>query len=142
MRNSFVLAIVAGFCLVLGCSSDSKFWALDHFDLNPSSLTHGDTVEVIYYDRGSANKSTEEGFYRHAIVVSGKTGDTVNVLTFLNPLMDDLTSSSPAVRYLSHSEPEEFLPGVDILTDDMRRMMEEANPSVKEWPKYSRVSRN
>jgi hypothetical protein len=81
MRKLYAIATAA--LLFASCSAHYKFWDISQFDINPIALDDKEEVKVIYTSQGPGNNEDLE-YFIHLIVVSQKTGDTVNVLTTIN----------------------------------------------------------
>ncbi|MFT3703228.1 MAG: hypothetical protein QM802_12700 [Agriterribacter sp.] len=80
MRIYLILLI---FILISGCNSKYEYWDIAKFRMNPHALEDNEKVKMLYSSRGpNDNKKLE--YYIHMIVISQKTGDTVNILTTVN----------------------------------------------------------
>lgn len=82
MLRKLYAIVLAGFVLS-ACHSYYTFWDISDFDINPIALDDMEQVKVIYTSQGPGNNEDLE-YFIHLIVVSQKTGDTVNVLTTIN----------------------------------------------------------
>jgi hypothetical protein len=69
---------LAGLLTLTACSFNYDYADLSDFDIDYNALKNGDTVEVIAYSGGPDEQ--QKKYYRHYIVVSKSTGDTVRVL--------------------------------------------------------------
>lgn len=71
------------FVILTGCSPTYTYWDISKFEIIPEALQDGEEIKLIYASRGpDSNKDME--YYYHLVVVSQKTGDTINVLTTAN----------------------------------------------------------
>lgn len=75
--TTIVLALFLASCNLM---SPYKFRDISEFNLVPSALEENEEIKLIYSSRGPDYNEDLKYFY-HIIVVSQKTGDTVNVLT-------------------------------------------------------------
>ncbi len=66
--------------LIMGCSTNYEYWDISQFKIVPNALKDGEKIKVIYTSRGPDNNEDLEYFF-HLIVISQKTGDTINLLT-------------------------------------------------------------
>lgn len=65
------------------CSKSYEFWDISKFKITETALENDEVVKVIY-ESGGPEGNTDMDFYYHHIVISLKTGDTVNVLSSVN----------------------------------------------------------
>lgn len=72
-----------GLLLMCSCFSKYKYWDISKFNIKPNALQDGEEITLIYSSQGPGNNEDLSHFI-HLIVVSQKTGDTVNVLTTTN----------------------------------------------------------
>lgn len=88
MKQLLMLALVA--FAFASCGDKYEFWDISHFKMDNQALEDDEEVIILYSSRGP-DYNEEREYYVHLIVVSQKTGDTVNVLTtFINALtMED-----------------------------------------------------
>jgi len=75
--------ILTLFTLLLTSCGKYKYWELSKFNIDSTALQNGEEVKLYYSSRGP-EISGELDYYYHLIVISQKTGDTVNVLTALD----------------------------------------------------------
>lgn len=73
------------FCLILtivfyGCDFGHDYWQLSRFNMVPNALEDKEEIGVIY-SSGCPDLAVNMDSFVHLIVVSKKSGDTVNVLT-------------------------------------------------------------
>ena len=60
-----------------------EFWDLSNFKMKDDALENNEEIKLLYSSRGPGNNEDID-YYIHLIVISQKTGDTVNVLTTAN----------------------------------------------------------
>jgi hypothetical protein len=70
---------------IISCTSKYKYWDISKFSMKPTALKDGEEIKLLYSSRGPDYNEDLSYFY-HLVVVSQKTGDTVNLLTFANNL--------------------------------------------------------
>lgn len=64
------------------CSDKYDYWDISQFEINNKALKNNSEVKITYTSRGIEQyKAHDEVAYRHFIVISTLTNDTVNVLT-------------------------------------------------------------
>jgi hypothetical protein len=82
MKLKSILKLII-LCITFGnCSEENhSFWKVTDFNIDENILEDFDEVVVLYYS-GSIGKQEDLDYYRQAIVVSQKTGDTINILSF------------------------------------------------------------
>lgn len=66
--------------LTSSCGSGYEFWDISKFHMNKEALQDNEEIKLIYTSQGP-DSNTDLQYYIHLIVVSQKTGDTVNILT-------------------------------------------------------------
>lgn len=64
----------------ISCSTGYVFWDISRFNFVTDALENGEEIKILYTSRGPDNNEDLD-YYIHLVVVSQKTGDTVNVLT-------------------------------------------------------------
>tara|TARA_R110001592_G_scaffold9723_2_gene51437 strand:+ start:1224 stop:1709 length:486 start_codon:yes stop_codon:yes gene_type:complete len=126
---------------ISGCQSKYDFIPTTVFNIVNNGLENKEKVKVLYYCCGPFDDQVEQGFYRLAIVVSVKTNDTLNVLTFPNPELDNLTQNDSLLFYNDKPNLEKALLSFDSLTDEMKKTIENIDTNKISWPKYSTVVR-
>jgi len=86
MKSKILIVL---FMLILNsCSQEYEFWEISKFNLEEDALIDNEEIQLIYSSRGPY-KNKKIKFYTHLIVVSIRTGDTVNILTpVLNSFSD------------------------------------------------------
>lgn len=68
---------------ILGCGSRYEYWDISHFKMDPNALSDKEEITVLYSSRAPDYQNDLEHFI-HFVVVSRRTGDTVNVLSISN----------------------------------------------------------
>jgi len=82
MKTHYI--IVLAIILAVACGSIYEYWDVSKFNMVENALEDNEEVKVIYSSRTPSNEK-ERDYYIHLVVVSQKTGDTVNILsTFYN----------------------------------------------------------
>lgn len=71
--------------LLISCISKYKYWDISKFNMKPTALKDEEEIKLLYSSRGPDYNEDLSYFY-HLVVVSQRTGDTVNLLTFANNL--------------------------------------------------------
>ena len=66
--------------LLFGCSSDFEFTLISSFTFDSTALEDGEEIKVIYFSDGP-DYNQDHTYYYHYIVVSQKTGKTINILS-------------------------------------------------------------
>ena len=66
--------------LTTSCERKYEFWEISKFKIDNTALEDNEEIQLLYTSRGP-DYNTELKYYIHLIVVSQKTGDTVNILT-------------------------------------------------------------
>jgi hypothetical protein len=69
--------------LLLTSCGKYKYWDISKFKIDNNALEDGEAVKLYYSSRGPDSNGERE-YYIQLIVISQKTGDTVNVLTALD----------------------------------------------------------
>ena len=77
MKIYFIAALIA---VLMSCGSGYEFWDISKFNMDNNALEDKEEIKLIYTSQGPDYNQDLE-YYIHYIVVSQKTGDTVNVLT-------------------------------------------------------------
>lgn len=81
MKPIYLLALL---CLLLSsCQNTYEFWNISKFNMDANALEDEEPIKVLYTSRAPDNNKDLE-YYIHLVVVSQKTGDTVNLLTTAN----------------------------------------------------------
>src|SRR5688572_6818933 len=75
--------------LLIGCSSSSRYsyWDISKFKMVPDALAEESDVKVIYSYRGPTGGEKKD-WYNHLVVISLKSGDTLNLLAMVYPKDD------------------------------------------------------
>lgn len=66
--------------LLNSCSDDFEFTDISSFKFDRSALEDGEEIKVVYFSDGP-DYNQDRTYYYHYIVVSQKTGKTVNILS-------------------------------------------------------------
>jgi hypothetical protein len=74
----YVLAVLV--LLLLSCGSNYKYWDISRFKIDNHALEDNEEIKLIYTSRGP-DFNEDKDYYIHVVVVSQRTGDTINVLT-------------------------------------------------------------
>lgn len=82
MKTTIIYSLTLLILLFTSCGK-YKYWEVSKFKMDSTALQDGEPVKLYYSSRGPDSNGERE-YYIHLIVISQKTGDTVNVLTALN----------------------------------------------------------
>lgn len=140
MKKIFYITIIL--TTLNSCGKKYDFWQLDKFNIVEGAIEDNCVVSVIYYNQGSHDDQVEEGFYRHAIVVNPNTNDTLNVLTFPDPSLSNISAENNLLVYNDHPVIENVISDIEGLLDEMKEQLKEIDPQKTTWPKYLKVTRN
>lgn len=78
LKTIYIIGLLT--ILLSACGSTYEYWDILKFNIDNNALEDSEEIKLLYTSRGSdSNRNLE--YYIHLIVVSQKTGDTVNVLT-------------------------------------------------------------
>jgi hypothetical protein len=129
------------FILLIGIFTSScspfEFWDVKKFNISSSELQDGEKVTIIYYSNGPSGT----GFYTHAIVKSHLTNDTINILTFPNPDLVNISLNDNIRTY--HSKPRiSNLTKYVTLTEDMKEKINKIKTNKLSWEKHNKVVRD
>lgn len=127
---------------ISSCQDMYSFWPIEHFNLEENGLKDNEPVTVLYYNCGPYDFQVDQGFYRHAVVISSETNDTVNVLTFPNADLDSLTSKNNILIYNDHPILRKTIENYDKLSEEMKGLIESNDTTKLFWTEYSLVVRN
>lgn len=82
-KQKSLLPILMLFILVACKDNERQYWDVSKFKMDDTILEDNEEIKILYQcGNGSDGKKTE--CYSHYVVVSQKSGDTVNVLSFFN----------------------------------------------------------
>jgi hypothetical protein len=83
-----ISVIICAFVLLLSsCTNKYEFWSVSKFKIDNNALENYEEIKIIYSSgRYPYDKNME--YYIHLIAVSQKTGDTVNILSIANPVVE------------------------------------------------------
>ena len=128
--------------ILSSCGQKFEFWELSKFNLSNNALADNEEVRIIYYYAGPFDTQVDEGFYRHAIVVSLMSKDTFNVLTFPTPSLYKLSKENNRFVYNDHPVIDKAIPKIDDFPKEVKEKL--LNDSIHEvsWAKYKRVARD
>ena len=127
----------------IGCSSKYEYWDISKFNIIPSALEDNEEVDILYLSGGPNSNKTLE-YYIHLIVVSQKTGDTVNVLTTKNTF--GISVDGKVFRYLNQANPITKLMQTDVEkvknVDEINRIKLKDIRKVVRNPKFDYIAIN
>ncbi|PCJ64862.1 MAG: hypothetical protein COA58_11350 [Bacteroidetes bacterium] len=123
------------------CSSKYEFWDVNKFKISEAALIDNEKVTVIYYSRGPFNDEVEHGFYTHAVVISNTSLDTLNVLTFPDSDLDNITHDNNVLTYNDHPIITDLVSGMN-LPKEMADKIKEIDPEKATWEKHFKVVRD
>lgn len=75
--------LTLGLILLSSCGNNYSYWDISQFNIDNSALEDGEEIKLLYTSRGPDNNKDLE-YYIHVIVMSQKSGDTVNLLTMVD----------------------------------------------------------
>lgn len=76
-----VFPFLLGIFLLAGCNNSGyQFWNISKFRIVDSALKDGEEIKLLYTSQGPGDNK-DLYYYIHIVVVSQKTGDTINILT-------------------------------------------------------------
>lgn len=140
MNRLFIYIILA--LSISGCQGKYDFRPINEFDIVDNELQDNEKVRVLYYSRGPYDDQVDQGFYRHAVVQSTTTNDTLNVLTFPSPDLDNLTTTNNILVYNDRPNLRRALKNFEGHSEDMEKIIGDIDTSKVSWPKYSIVARD
>lgn len=126
--------------LLFCCQNNYEFRSIDDFDIVDDALQNNEKVRVLYFSRGPHDDKLDQGYYRHAVVQSIETNDTVNVLTLPNSDLDQLTSSDNILVFKNRPDVKSLTQNVEALSEDMKKMIGKVDTTKLSWPEYSLVA--
>ena len=94
--QKFLVLFILGISLI-GCGKTNKYWEAEKFSLTPGALENNAEVTLIYHCREPY--VADELFYRYSLVISKNTNDTINVLTFPDPVLPEITKGDGTLTY-------------------------------------------
>lgn len=88
MKKYIIITLVA--LVFASCGGKYKFWDISEFNMDSRALEDNEEIKILYFSQGPDDNEEKE-YYMQLVVVSQKTGDTVNILTTVNHYltMDD-----------------------------------------------------
>ena len=126
---------------LVSCSSKYEFWDVNKFNISEDALVDNEKVTVIYYSRGPFNDEVEHGFYTHAIVISNTSLDTLNVLTFPNSDLDNISPNNNVLTYNNHPIISDLVSDINLPKEMADKIME-MDPQKTTWEKHLKVARD
>jgi hypothetical protein len=141
MKINLFLAI---FLYTISCTSKYEYWNISKFKMSPSALEDNEEVKILFSSQGpDSNKDLE--YYIHLIVVSQKTGDTVNVLTTVNNGLD-ISDKDKVFNYIAQDNPitkllQTDLDKADDLADVNRGKLKDINKVARD-PEFDYIADN
>lgn len=131
--------------ILIGCSSSSKYdyWDISKFKMVPDALAEESDIKVIYSYRGPTGGKKKD-WYNHVMVISVKTGDTINILTMVYPKDDydknkvyQYIGPNTIITKMSGMEPDEI-----AKVKDWDAVKLETRPFVCRDKKFDRLADN
>lgn len=141
MKINLFLAL---FLWTIGCTSKYEYWNISKFKMNPTALEDNEEVKILFSSQGpDSNKDLE--YYIHLIVISQKTGDTVNVLTTINNGLD-ISDKDKVFNYIAQDNPitkllQTDLDKTDDLADVNRGKLKDINKVARD-PEFDYIADN
>lgn len=77
-QNAYIFGLLTLF--IISCGSNYKFWEVSKFKIDNTALEDDEEIKLLYTSQGP-DYNKELKYYIQLIVVSQKTGNTVNILT-------------------------------------------------------------
>ncbi len=81
MKHFIIITLVT--LVFASCGQTYEYWDISKFKMDTDALADDEEVIILYSSRAPNNNMDKE-YYIQMVVVSQKTGDTVNVLTTFN----------------------------------------------------------
>jgi len=72
-----------GVILLSSCGNNYEYRDISQFSIEDTALEDGEEIKLLYTSRGPDNNKDLD-YYIHVIVISQKSGDTVNLLTMVD----------------------------------------------------------
>ncbi len=79
-KRILVLIVIA---TAISCHSKYSFWGIDKFRMDTKALDPLEEIKLLYSGRAPENNQQQD-YYIQVVVVSMKSGDTVNILTTMD----------------------------------------------------------
>lgn len=113
--RKYMPAIAVLCILMLSCRGRYRFREVSEFSIQADALKDREIVKVLY--SGNGPEGEKEPYYVHLLVVSQHTGDTVNVLSRVNPRLKAEDNGKDFI-YMKENNPAALLlmaavPGLD-----------------------------
>ena len=132
MRN--ILLFISALVMFSSCNDKTyKYWDISEFEITENALKNGEKIKILYASQGPDINEDKE-YYYHYVIVSKKTGDTVNVLSTKNITLNKLTENKNRIRFVSLSgESMNFLRQLNEkhLKDEQLKKSLENNNQIK-----------
>ncbi len=123
------------------CSRTYEFWEVDKFNMVENALADSAEVAVIYYSGGPFDDEVKGGYYSHAIVVSLSSMDTLNVLTFPDFELSNISINNNVLVY--HDRPTYLsITGFENLSEKMKESLKDMDSEKAHWEKFDKVARD
>jgi hypothetical protein len=107
--------IAFAFCAALlqACQNRMQYWDVSKFNIKVDALQNDEPIKLLYSSRGPSNNE-DLAFFIHVIVVSQKSGDTVNILTTVDNGFEEnsgdevynFVSDTSMIGKIFHTNPE------------------------------------
>ena len=78
--KKIILTLILVPVIFCSCKKDYEYWDVAKFNLKKDALKDNEEIKLLYASNGP-DLNEDKDYYYHLIVVSQKTGDTVNILT-------------------------------------------------------------
>jgi len=79
MKTTTLYFLAGLLFLLTSCGNTYDYWDISKFKMDNTALADNEEIKLLYASGGPGNNDMDH--YLHLIVVSQKTGDTVNILT-------------------------------------------------------------
>tara|TARA_Y100001934_G_C12161849_1_gene682346 strand:- start:283 stop:774 length:492 start_codon:yes stop_codon:yes gene_type:complete len=133
------------FCLLIialsSCNNTYSYWPVEHFHIDDSALADKELVEIIYYSDGPLAKDLQDGFYHHAVVISSSK-DTINVLTYPNLDLNNISKTNTQMVFYGHPRVKNFRNHLKSLPQELKGLSSELDTANLEWVELDKVARN
>jgi hypothetical protein len=130
--------------LLMACGGNYEYWDISNFKMDGKALEDDEKIQLLYSMSGP-DHNRDLRHFNHLIVVSQKSGDTVNVLSFVNHgiSMDDM--GEIFVFYSRESQAAKFIERKLIVDQDdanSERYDHTKIDKVIRDPKYDHIADN
>lgn len=80
----FLVSLISFTLLLSNCNDEKNtFWDITKFKIDESALVDSEEIKILYASNGP-EQNKDKLFFYHVVVVSVKTGDTINILSTIN----------------------------------------------------------